>query len=131
MAVEAKDSTGGSSERVRVAKVLSAGGILAALGASSCCLMPFVLFSLGVSGAWIANLTALEPYQPLFVAVALGCLGGGFVLVRRAARAACAGGVSCARPGSDRIVRIGLWMAALLVILAVAFPRLAPLIISS
>jgi mercuric ion transport protein len=131
MAVEAKGSTRGSSERMGVAKALSMGGILAALGASSCCVIPFVLFSLGVSGAWIADLTALAPYQPLFVAAALACLAGGFVLVRRAARAACAGGASCARPGSDRIVRIGLWTAALLVLVAVALPRLAPLILSS
>jgi mercuric ion transport protein len=100
MAVEAKGSRGASSERMGVAKALSMGGILAALGASSCCVIPFVLFSLGVSGAWIADLTALAPYQPLFVAAALACLAGGFVLVRRAARAACAGGASCARPAS-------------------------------
>jgi mercuric ion transport protein len=112
------------------AKALSAGGILAALGASSCCVIPFLLFSLGVSGAWIADLTALEPYQPLFIAAALACLGGGFALVRRRSRAACAAGSSCA-PGSDRAVRIALWTAAALVVVAVALPRLAPLIISS
>ncbi|WP_419523761.1 mercuric transporter MerT family protein [Lentibacter algarum] len=25
-----------------------------------------ILFSLGVSGAWIGNLVALEPYKPIF-----------------------------------------------------------------
>lgn len=131
MAVEARGSAGGSSERMGVAKALSVGGILAALGASSCCVIPFVLFTLGVSGAWIADLTALEPYQPLFVALALLCLGGGFALLRRKSRIACADGSYCARPASDRIVRIGLWTAALLVLVAVVLPRLAPLIISS
>src|SRR6266852_4435943 len=91
-----------------VAKVfLSAGGILAAIGASSCCVIPFALFSLGVSGAWIADITALEPYQPIFVAIALVCLGGGFAFIRRKSRVACAEGSYCARPASDRIVRIG------------------------
>src|SRR5690348_14198626 len=131
MAVEANGSTGGSSERMGVAKALSVGGILAALGASSCCVIPFVLFSLGVSGAWIANLTALEPYQPFFAAGALACLAGGFVLVRRDGRATCAEGSSCAHPASDRLVRIGLWTAGVLIVVAIVFPRLAPLLISS
>ena len=37
---------------------LLAGG-LAAILASTCCLGPLVLLMLGVSGAWIVNLTAL------------------------------------------------------------------------
>jgi len=42
-------------------------GGLAAILASTCCLGPLVLITLGVSGAWISNLTLLEPYQPLFI----------------------------------------------------------------
>ena len=49
---------------------LAAGGV-AALLASACCLGPLVLITLGVSGAWISNLAALEPYRPLFIGVAL------------------------------------------------------------
>src|SRR5215831_4295967 len=116
--------------RSPLARVLSIGGILAALGASSCCVIPFALFSLGVSGAWIADITALEPYQPLFIAVALACLGGGFLHLRRRSRVACAEGSYCARSGSDRIARIGLWMAAAIVVVAVAFPRLASLFLT-
>jgi mercuric ion transport protein len=52
-------------ERQGLKTALAAGGILAALGASSCCVLPFALFTLGVSGAWISNLTALAPYQPI------------------------------------------------------------------
>jgi mercuric ion transport protein len=128
MAVRIGGSAVGSR---KLSGALSVGGILAALGASSCCVVPFALFSLGVSGAWIGDITALEPYQPVFVAVALACLGGGFVLIRRKSRAACAEGSYCARPASDRIVRIGLWMAAVLVVVAVGFPRLAPLFLPS
>jgi mercuric ion transport protein len=39
---------------------LATGG-LAAILASTCCLGPLVLVALGVSGAWIGNLTLLEP----------------------------------------------------------------------
>jgi mercuric ion transport protein len=40
-------------------------GGLAALLASTCCLGPLVLVAFGFSGAWIGNLTALEPYRPV------------------------------------------------------------------
>ena len=55
--------------------ILAAGGVLGAIAASSCCIVPLALFGLGVGGAWIGNLTALAPYQPIFVAVTLGFLG--------------------------------------------------------
>lgn len=110
--------------------LLAAGGLLAALGASSCCILPLVLFGLGVSGAWIGNLTALALYQPAFVAVAVAFLTFGFWQVYRQPKAACAPGSSCARPGSNRIARIGLWAAAVLVLAAVTFPYTAPLLIS-
>src|SRR5258707_14378604 len=54
--------------------LIAAGGILGALAASSCCIVPLILFSFGIGGAWIGNLTALAPYQPLFVAGTAGPL---------------------------------------------------------
>lgn len=105
--------------------LLAAGGIIAALAASSCCFVPLVLFMLGVSGAWIANLTALAPYQPFFVAAAVGCLAAGFVRVYRRPKVACVDGSYCARPASSRVAKLGLWTAAALVTLAVTFPYLA------
>ena len=73
---------------------VAAGGILGALAASSCCILPLVLFSLGAGGAWIGNLTALAPYQPIFVAITLGFLGYGYWLVYRKSEAACADGAA-------------------------------------
>jgi mercuric ion transport protein len=49
---------------------LLAGG-LAAILASTGCLGPLVLVALGFSGAWIGNLTVLEPYRPIFIGAAL------------------------------------------------------------
>lgn len=49
-------------------------GALAAILASACCLGPLILLTLGVSGAWIGNLTALEPYRPIFIGTALVAL---------------------------------------------------------
>ena len=109
------------------AALLSAGGILAALGAASCCVVPFALVMLGVSGAWIGTLTALAPYQPIFAAVTFGFLGGGFYFVYRKPKVACAGGAYCATPRSGRIAKLGLWTATVLVVIALGFPKLAPL----
>lgn len=103
------------------ARLLSIARIATALGAASCCVIPFLLFALGVSGAWIANLTALEPYQPVFAVLSLGFIGWGAWRLRRKAKIACAEGY-CASARSDRIARIGLWTAAVLIVIALAFP---------
>lgn len=107
----------------RGVRLLSLGGIAAALGAASCCVIPFLLFTLGVSGAWIGNLTALEPYQPIFAAASLGFIALGAWRLRRKAQIACADGY-CGTPHADRVARIGLWTAGVLVLVAVAFPYL-------
>jgi mercuric ion transport protein len=75
---------------------LAAGG-LAANVASACCLGSLVLVALGFSGAWIGNLTALEPYRPVFISGALVAL---FLAYRRIYRpvAACKPGEVCVAP---------------------------------
>jgi len=118
--------------RVDAAALLSIGGILAALGAASCCVVPLALFLAGVSGAWIGSLTALEPYQPLFVGLAVMCLGYGYHAVhRRPSMADCAEGSWCASPSSRRNAKIGLWTAAILIIIAVGFPYAARLFLDA
>jgi mercuric ion transport protein len=109
------------------AQLLAAGGILAAIGAASCCVVPFALFLFGVGGAWIGNLTALEPYQPLFAGLALFAIGYGFYHAYRKPAVACEDGSYCASPKSARLAKTGLWTATILVIVAIAFPRVAPL----
>lgn len=71
-------------------RVLAITSLLAALAASSCCILPVLLFSLGISGAWIGNLTQLAPYKPIFVVATLAFVGGGYWLVYRASKRACA-----------------------------------------
>ena len=107
--------------------LLAAGSVLGAIAASSCCVVPLVLFGLGVSGAWIGNLTRLAPYQPYFIATAAGCLGAGYWLVYRSRKIACADGEACARQLPNRVVQIGLILASVLVTGALAFDFLAPL----
>jgi len=111
--------------------VVAAGGLLGALAASSCCILPVVLFSLGIGGAWIGNFTQLAPYQPYFLAATAVCLGTGYWLVHRASKRACADGEACARPLPNRLVKIALVAATVLVVIALGFDFLAPLLLNS
>jgi mercuric ion transport protein len=121
----------GRGERSRhTPALLAAGGLLGALAASSCCILPLVLFGFGVSGAWIGNFTRLAAYQPLFLATALVCIGVGALLVRRTSANACADGAACARPLPRRWVTAALIAAALLVVAAIGFDLLGPLLLS-
>lgn len=113
--------SGDSGFRQAIAVV---GGLAAAVAASSCCIAPLVLFSLGIGGAWIGNLTALAPYQPVFLALAAGFLAYGYHLIYRRSRKPCDDG--CARPLPGRLTKGGLWIAASLVATAAIFPWAAP-----
>lgn len=111
-------------------KLAAAGGIIGALAASSCCILPVVLFSLGVSGAWIGNFTQLAPYQPYFIAATLAFIGTGHWLVYRSSKVACAEGEACARPLPNRFVKIALIAATVIVLAAWAFDYVAPYVLS-
>ena len=104
---------------------LMAGG-LAALVASACCLGPLVLVTLGISGAWIGNLSALEPYRPISIGVALIAM---FFAYRRIFRPAqdCKPGEVCAVPQVRRGYQLMFWIVAALVLVALAFPYVLPL----
>ena len=118
----------GAGEQKSRAGLIAIGGILGALAASSCCILPLVLFSVGISGAWIANLTALAPFKPYFAGGTLALLGYGYYLVYVRPKQACADG-SCARPLPGRVVRSSLWIATVLVVAALAFDYVAPLLL--
>ncbi len=104
-------------------RALAAGGIAAIL-ASACCLGPLVLVMLGVGGAWVANLQALEPFRPFFIAAALVAL---FFAWRRLYRPAadCAPGEVCDVPAARRGYRSFFWIVAALMLVALTFPYIA------
>jgi mercuric ion transport protein len=111
--------------------MLAIGGLLGALAAASCCIMPLVLFGLGVSGAWIGNITRLAPYQPIFIVTTFVCLGAGAWLIRRESKRTCAEGEACARPLPNRLVKAALIVAALLVVTAISLDFFGPLFLNS
>jgi mercuric ion transport protein len=108
-------------------RLLAAGGIFGALIASSCCIAPLVLVTLGVSGAWIGNLTALEPYKPHFLTATALLLAAGFWHVYFKPRKVCEDGSYCARPASSRITKSVLWIATVLALLSATVNLWAPL----
>lgn len=104
----------------------AAGGVVGAILASACCIGPLALLTLGVSGAWISNLTALEPYKPVFAVIALGFIGAGFRQVYFRKSVVCEPGSYCARPSSARITKTALWASLALVLAALTINWWAP-----
>jgi len=104
-------------------KLLAAGDALGAVAASTCCIVPLVLTSMGVGGAWIGILTAMAPYQPVFLAIAVGSLDAGFWMVYGRRQSACATGDKAAS-GAGRVlggilwVKGALWLGAAMVALS-------------
>ncbi|RMG97852.1 MAG: mercury transporter MerT [Deltaproteobacteria bacterium] len=98
--------------------------VAAAVAASICCLGPVVLLALGISGAWIGNLTALEPVRPLFILLTGAFLGYAYARIfrERPEPEACAPGSACASPRYRRFEGIGF----VAVVLVVASLLMAP-----
>ena len=125
----ASDATEGAGDDRSQARLIAAGGMLGALAASACCILPLVFVTVGISGAWIGNLTALSPYKPYFAAGTLALVGYGYYLVYVRPKQACADG-SCSRPLPGRVVKFSLLIATVLVVVALAFDYVAPLLLS-
>lgn len=103
---------------------LFAGG-LAAILASTCCLGPLVLITLGFSGAWIANLTILEPYRPVFIGLAIVAM---FFAWRRIYRPvqSCRPDEVCAISTVRTTYKIVFWGVTVLILIALGFPYVVP-----
>lgn len=103
------------------AKTPLAGGVIAGIGASICCVGPLVLVALGLGGAAAGLIAFFTPLRPIFIGLALLFLG--FAAYRLFyAPAVCVPGTVCAEPGSSRRQRL-LFIGALIVTAAlVAFP---------
>lgn len=116
-------------ENDKVTKTTLAGGALAAVAASLCCLGPLILVTLGVGGAWVSNLTLLEPFRPVFIGIALLSMVVAYRKIYRAPTAEeCALGTLCASPQTNTAYRVFFWSTSFLVLVALVYPYLAPLL---
>jgi mercuric ion transport protein len=97
------------------------GSVLAAAGASICCIGPVLLSALG-AGALGAAAAQFEAYRPMLLTITVALLGAAFYTTYRPSATESCGVDGTCRPASRRVAKIGLWLATLLVILLVAFP---------
>ncbi|RKZ49318.1 MAG: mercury transporter MerT [Candidatus Parabeggiatoa sp. nov. 2] len=100
--------------------------IIVGIGASACCVGPLVLLGLGISGAWIGQMTALEPYRPIFIGITLLFLGLAFRKLYLVPEV-CEPGKTCAEPQTRRNQRILFWVITVLLITLITFPWYASL----
>ena len=88
--------------------------------ASSCCLVPLLLVSVGFSGAWLGNLRTLQPYSPILTGIAVVALAFAGQSLRRP--------TSC-HVGSARsrsLFRASFWLIAVLTLTLLITPLVAP-----
>jgi mercuric ion transport protein len=97
----------------------------AALLASACCVAPLALVLVGVSGAWIGQLAAFAPYQPIFLALAALALILAWRKIWRVPD--CGDDRTCAAPSGKRAQKIIFLFVAVLLAIVLGFPLAAPL----
>lgn len=115
---------GQSGEKQRAAGLPMLGGALAGVAGSVCCVGPLVLVSVGVGGAWVSNLTAMQAWSPVFIALAM--LAFAFAAYKLLyVPKMCAPGTPCADPRTLRNQRIVFAIAVPLVAALLSFPLYA------
>ena len=112
-------------------KIIATGGLLGAIAASTCCVLPVILFALGISGAWISNLVSLARYKPFFVVLSLVFIGTGFWMVYFKPQISIAKvqPTSCYRPFSEKTIKIILWFSIVIILIVFLIPYIAPFLL--
>ncbi|MDP9011940.1 MAG: mercuric transporter MerT family protein [Pseudomonadota bacterium] len=100
-------------------------GVVAGIVGSLCCVAPLALLLLGISGAWIGQLTALEPYRPIFIGVSAFCMALSFRHLY-IVPARCVPGEACEDPQLQKRQRQIFWIVAVGLAALLAFPWFAP-----
>ena len=109
-------------------KIIATGSLLGAIAASTCCVLPVILFALGISGAWISNLVSLARYKPFFVVLSLVFIGTGFwmVYIKPQISTPKVQSTSCYRPFSEKTIKILLWFSVIIILIVFLIPYITP-----
>ena len=105
---------------MKTQRVTLAGSVIGGTLASLCCIGPLVFALLGISGAAFAQRFA--PLRPYFLVASYALLAGAFYSTYRPARVECGPGEACEMPRANRVGRVLLWIAAVVVVLVTTFP---------
>ena len=109
-------------------KIIATGGLLGAIVASTCSVLPVFLLALGISGSWIGSLRSLAPYKPFFVIISLVFIGAGFwmvyfkpqILIPKVQP------TSCYRPFPEKTIKIMLWSSVIIILIVFLIPYIVP-----
>lgn len=104
-----------------------AAGAASALGASTCCVLPLVLVSMGLGGAWITQLRALEQFQWVFIGLAAAAFG--YAFYRLYLRSAPCGPDLACTPATRRHQRVAFWATLLSAKAILLAPFYVPLLV--
>ena len=112
-------------------KIIATGGLLGAIVASTCSVLPVFLLALGVSGSWIGSLRSLAPYKPFFVMISLVFIGTGFWMVYFKPQISIpkVQSTSCYRPFSEKTIKIMLWSSVIIILIVFLIPYIAPFLL--
>ncbi len=103
---------------------LLTGGVAAIL-ASTCCLGPLLLVTLGFGGAWLSRLRVMEAYSNYFLGVALVAMVFAYLRIYRPVQS-CKPGELCAIPQVRIAYKIIFWLVMSLIVVALAYPYALP-----
>src|SRR6266852_1436936 len=108
----------------RLARAGMAASVIAAVGASVCCIGPVVAALFGMTS--LAALVKYEPLRPVLAIITFGFLGAAFYMTYRKRPAeVCEPDSVCATRGVDRVQRFNrilLWIAAAIAVTVLTFP---------
>src|SRR5260370_8671890 len=114
-------------------KAFIGASLVAGIAASLCCILPIVF---ALAGAGIVGASAFfAAWRPYLLGTAVLLLGLGFYFAYGKPKHACEPGSACEKPAAHKMGRIGLWVAAVVVLIVAAFPyyseAVAKLLLSS
>jgi mercuric ion transport protein len=101
------------------------GAVMAAIGASACCVGPLVLLSFGIGGAWVSTLTSLEAVRPVFIVLTFIFIGLGYRKLYLVP-SNCEEGEACELPDVQKNQKTIFWVISALIVLLLAFPWYTP-----
>lgn len=100
--------------------VLGIGTLVAAVGASLCCIVPIAAVLLGVGSAALGM--QLMPIRPYLLGLTVVFLGTAFYQVYKPNRQECAPDESCAVPAGQRRQLTMVWLFAIVAVAVAALP---------